>query len=71
MNMPKVAGPELLERSNANGIPVVVFSSCSNPTDKAKALELGARECVEKPTDLDEYTIAVWKMIWKWIQPPA
>jgi CheY-like chemotaxis protein len=71
MNMPKVAGPELLKRSNANGIPVVVFSSSKNPTDITNALELGARECVEKPTDLDEYTNALWKMIWKWIQPPA
>jgi chemotaxis family two-component system response regulator Rcp1 len=71
MNMPKVAGPELLERCNANGIPVVVFSSSRNPTDRAEALRLGAREYVEKPTDLDEYTNALWKMIWKWIQPPG
>ena len=71
MNMPKVAGCELLKRSNANGIPVVVFSSSSNPTDKAKALELGARECVEKPIDLDEYTEALWKMIWKWTSPSS
>jgi CheY-like chemotaxis protein len=71
MNMPKVAGSELLERCNANGIPVVVFSSSRNPTDRAEALRLGAREYVEKPTDLDEYTNALWKMIWKWIQPPA
>jgi CheY-like chemotaxis protein len=71
MSVPKIAGPELLERCNANGIPVVVFSSSMNPTDKAEALRLGAREYVEKPTDLDEYTKALWKMIWKWIQPPA
>jgi CheY-like chemotaxis protein len=71
MNMPKVAGPELLKRSNANGIPVVVFSSSTNPTDKAEALKLGARECVEKPIDLDEYTEVLWKMIWKWAQRPA
>ena len=71
MNMPKVAGPELLERCNASGIPVVVFSSSRNPTDRAEALRLGAREYVEKPTDLDEYTNALWKTILKWIQPPA
>ncbi len=71
MNMPKVAGPELLKRCNANGIPVVVFSSSTNPIDKAEALKLGVREFVEKPTDLDEYTEAVWKMIWKWVRPPS
>jgi CheY-like chemotaxis protein len=61
MNMPKVAGPELLKQFNANGIPVVVFSSSTNPTDKEEVLKLGARECVEKPSDLDEYTEALWK----------
>ena len=71
MNMPKVAGPALLKRSNANGIPVVVFSSSTNPADKAEALKLGARECVEKPIDLDEYTETLWKMIWKWTQRSA
>ena len=68
MNMPKVAGTEILKRFSANGIPVVVFSSSTNPTDKAEALKLGARECVEKPIDLDEYTEALWKLIWKWTQ---
>jgi len=49
----------------------VVFSSSTNPIDKAEALKLGVREFVEKPTDLDEYTEAIWKMIWKWVQPRA
>jgi CheY-like chemotaxis protein len=71
MNMPKVAGPELLKRSNANGIPVVVFSSSKNPADVTNALEFGAKEFVEKPLDIDEYTEALWKMIWKWTQRPA
>jgi two-component system, chemotaxis family, response regulator Rcp1 len=71
MSLPKISGPELLQRCTANGIPVVVFSSSKNPADIAKALELGAKEFVEKPTDIDEYTEAVWKMIWKWAKPPA
>jgi CheY-like chemotaxis protein len=71
MNMPKVATPELLKRSKADGIPVVVFSSSKNPADVTNALELGAKEFVEKPLDIDQYTEAVWKMIWKWIKPSA
>jgi CheY-like chemotaxis protein len=71
MNMPKVAGHELLKRSNANGIPVVVFSSSTNPTDVTNALEFGAKEFVEKPLDIDEYAEALWKMIWKWTQRPV
>jgi len=47
------------------------FSASKNSADKADALRLGAKEFIEKPTDLDEYTEAVWKMIWKWTKPPA
>jgi two-component system response regulator AdeR len=71
MILPKISGTELLQRCNVDSIPVVVFSASKNPSDTAKALELGAKEFVEKPADIDEYTEAVWKMIWKWIQPPT
>jgi hypothetical protein len=47
----------------------VVFSASQNPSDKAEALVLGAKEFVEKPLDLAEYTVAVWRMIWKWTKP--
>jgi two-component system response regulator len=71
MSLPKISGLELLRRFRGNGIPVVVFSSSKNPADVTNALELGAKEFVEKPIDLEQYTEAVWKMIWNWIQPPA
>jgi CheY-like chemotaxis protein len=71
MILPKISGTELLERCKADEIPVVVFSASKNPSDIAKALEFGAKEFVEKPPDLDSYTDAIWKMIWKWVQPRA
>ena len=71
MILPKVSGDEVLQRCHANGIPVVVFSASKNPADIAKALELRVKEFIEKPIDLDEYTEAVWKMIWKWMNPPT
>jgi len=71
MILPKVSRDDGLRQRNANGVPVVVFSASKNSADKADALRLGAKEFIEKPTDLDEYTEAVWKMIWKWIQAPA
>jgi two-component system response regulator len=70
MMLPKASAPEVLRRCNENSIPVVVFSASTNPNDKTEALALGAKEFVEKPADLDAYTEAVWKMIWKWIQTP-
>jgi CheY-like chemotaxis protein len=71
MSLPKISGLELLRRFSGNGIPVVVFSASKNPSDKADALALGAKEFVEKPLDLDEYTDALWKMIGKWAVPEA
>jgi CheY-like chemotaxis protein len=71
MMLPKASGPEVLQRCKENGIPVVVFSASENPKDKAEALGLGAKEFVEKPADLDGYTISVWKMISKWAKPRA
>jgi CheY-like chemotaxis protein len=71
MSQPKISGLELLRRFSGTGIPVVVFSGSKNPSDKAEALELGAKEFVEKPLDLAEYTVAVWRMILKWTKPPA
>ena len=71
MILPTISGPELSRRCTADGIPVVVFSSSKNPMHIASALELGAKEYVEKPADIDQYTEAVWKMIWKWTKPRA
>jgi CheY-like chemotaxis protein len=71
ISLPKTSGADVLQRCKAYGIPVVVFSASKNPSDRATALELGAKEFVEKPDGLDGYTDAVWKMIWKWVQPKA
>ena len=50
-------------------VPVVVFSSLWNEADARRVLELGAREYVSKPIDIDDYTHAVWGMIEKWATP--
>jgi len=71
MSLSKTSGSEVLQRCNANGIPVVVFNASKNPRDKAEVLGLGATEFVEKPFDLNRYTEAVWKMVRKWVQPPT
>jgi len=64
-------GVELLKRCNPRGIPVVVFSGSANPKDREDVLRLGAKEFIEKPNTLDEYTDALWKMIGKWAVPEA
>jgi CheY-like chemotaxis protein len=71
MSATGAAAPELLNRCNANGVPVVVFSGSMNPAQRAEALRLGAKEFVEKPYGIDEYTAALWNLIWRWTATQA
>jgi CheY-like chemotaxis protein len=66
MSIPGAAAPELLKQCNAMDIPVVVFSGSVNAAHRAEALRLGVKEIVEKPYTIDEFTMALWNMIWKW-----
>jgi CheY-like chemotaxis protein len=69
LNIPKITGPALLERWRVEAIPVVVFSSSANPSEKERCLALGAREFVIKPMDLDEFTETVCRIVEEWAMP--
>ena len=62
-------GVELIKLCNPHGIPVVVFSGSANPKEQENVLRLGVKEFIEKPSKLDEYTDAVWKIVSKWAAP--
>lgn len=66
LNLPKVSGSWFLERSKATS-PVVVFSSSSNPADIQGSVELGAKEFVQKPTDLEEYAELISRIVKDWL----
>lgn len=68
LNLPKLSGHTLLERSHIDA-PVIIFSSSSNPDDLLRAFELGAREYVQKPTDLTEFTRQVSQIVRTWGRP--
>ena len=70
-SVPKSCHSDVLRLCQASGLPVVVFSGSTSPSVRKEALKLGAKEFIEKPLDLDAYTDAVWKMIWKWAKPSA
>jgi CheY-like chemotaxis protein len=57
VNLPKKNGFEILAEIRASqslrSIPVVVFTSASVPTERTKALALGAEDYISKPKDLD------------------
>jgi DNA-binding response OmpR family regulator len=59
LNIPRIPGSALLERWKSEKIPVVVFTSSLHDTDRARALELGAREFIQKPTDIGAFTQAI------------
>jgi len=59
LNIPRVTGLALLERWRSQQTPVVVFSSSSNDAERARVMELGAREFIQKPTDLEAFASIV------------
>ena len=65
LNIPKISGFSLLQRIRP-AMPVVVFTSSSRPYDREHSLELGAREVIQKPHDLDDYTQVVRQIVRKW-----
>jgi len=69
LNIPKITGTALLERWHVGATPVVIFSSTANPTERARCVALGAREFVSKPTDLDEFSETVCRIVERWTMP--
>jgi CheY-like chemotaxis protein len=68
LNVPKFNGLQILESYRTNeGAPVVVFTSSINPQERKRALELGAREYLTKPSDLDEYMQTVQSALERWL----
>jgi DNA-binding response OmpR family regulator len=66
LNIPRVTGTALLERWKSEQIPVVVFSSSLNEAERARVLELGAREFIQKPTDIEAFTAAICGIVQRW-----
>lgn len=69
LNIPRISGPALLERWKSQNIPVVVFSSSLNEAERVRVLELGAREFVQKPTDMDAFAEAVSGIVKRYAGP--
>lgn len=66
LNIPRVGGAALLERWKAEKTPVVVFSSSLNDAEQARVLQLGAREFIQKPTEIAAFIDAVCGIIERW-----
>ena len=69
LNIPRIPGNVVLERYQGQETPIVVFSSSWNDAEIQHALKLGAREFVQKPTDIQAFIDAVIGIILKWGVP--
>ena len=71
LSIPKVNGLEVLERyrRDKDGAPVVVFTSSANPQERMRALQLGAKEYLTKPMELDTYIKTIRAAIERWAEP--
>ncbi len=69
LNIPKVPGLSVLMRNPRKDVPVVVFSSSLSEVERRRALDLGAREFVQKPVDIEAFAEAVLAIVLKWAQP--
>ena len=67
LNIPRVTGLGFLQRYRQRDVPIVVFSSSQNTIEIQQALALGAREYIEKPSNLEAFNAALRGMIRKWV----
>jgi|SRR5215469_12622512 len=68
LKLPKLSGLGFLEGYRPDA-PVVVFTSSSNIHDQQRALQLGAAEYIQKPTDFGEYARVVSQIVRNWAVP--
>src|SRR5690242_21065695 len=69
--LPKMDGHTFLERYKSHYPPIVVFSSSWNNDDSKRALALGAKQFIRKPSTYDEYVEAVCGIVERWGKPTA
>ena len=69
LNIPRISGPALLERWKSQKVPVVVFSSSLSDAERKRVLDLGAREFVQKPTDIEAFSAVVCGIVERYARP--
>ena len=71
IKMPKANGFDVLAwlatRPDLSWLPVVVFSASVFPAEVQRAIELGAREFLTKPSALDELVLLVRRLHDRWL----
>lgn len=65
LGLPRLSGYEVLQelKKSACTVPVIVLSTSGNPEDTSRCLDLGARDYICKPRNLDGYTALVQRLM--------
>ena len=63
LNLPKVPGLTVLELAHRRETAFVIFSSSCSSEETKRALQLGARACVQKPIDITDFIRAICSMV--------
>lgn len=71
LKLPKINGLEILQQMRADeqfrGVPVVIFSSSFDETDREKSLSYGASDFMTKPFDFDAFRKVIQKIVTTYI----
>ena len=73
LNLPRVSGLEVLQRlrqvARFKKLPVAIFSSSAQPSDRERATGLGATEYIVKPSNLDSMVAIAKELDRRWLAP--
>ncbi len=71
LKLPKMDGLQVLQRLRADNrtkrLPVVIFTSSSEPEDMIKSCDLGANSYVRKPVDFKQFSEAARQLGMYWL----
>jgi CheY-like chemotaxis protein len=72
LNLPRVPGMKVLEwirrQPQFSGLPVVVYTSSDQPSDRERAEGLGASDFIVKPTSFEGITVVVKGLVTRWLE---
>lgn len=71
LKLPKISGLEILQQMRADEqfreVPVVIFSSSLDETDREKSLSYGASDFMTKPIDFDAFRKSIQMIVTTYI----